>query len=83
MSGQLTIIGLKKEYEGKRDQALADLRVYLTAPVGVGEHSSLSTEVKAIIDRISQCDSVLSTIGTYIQEAPQENTSEENTPASE
>ena len=81
MSAELIVTGIKKEFEGKRDQALADLRVYLTAPVGVGEHSSLSVEVKNIVERIADADAVIDTLDKYIQEAPPQ--SEENVPVVE
>ena len=33
---------IKKEYEGKKDQEIYDLQVYLNNPVGVGEHSDIA-----------------------------------------
>lgn len=84
MSAELAITGIKKELEGQRDQALADLRVYLSSPVGVGEHSRVSEEVKKIINRVSEADSVLDTLGKYIQEAPAEGQeAQENAPVVE
>ena len=38
--------GVYTEYVGKKTQVLGELEVYLNNPVGVGEHSKLSTEIK-------------------------------------
>ena len=45
MSKVLYIQGIYNELAGRRDQALAELNTYLERPVGVGEHSDISTEV--------------------------------------
>ena len=38
------ITGLYYQYLGQRKQILADIDVYLSSPVGVGEHSDISIE---------------------------------------
>ena len=38
--------GIYSEYVGKRSQVLAEIEVYLNSPVGVGEHSKISVEIK-------------------------------------
>ncbi len=80
MSAILAINGIKKELEGKRDQALFDLRIYLTSPVGVGEHSSLCEEVKNKINLIGDCDSLLDTIEKYIKPQEDQSAGPENAP---
>jgi hypothetical protein len=73
MNAILMINGIKQELEGKRDQSLANLKIYLSNPVGVGEHSDISSEVKALLTEVDKYDSILETINKYIQEDPQEN----------
>ena len=76
MNAILMVNGIKKELEGKRDQQLANLKIYLENPVGVGEHSDISAEVVSLLEKIDQYDSLLETINKYIQEAPEENPEE-------
>lgn len=76
MNAILMVNGIKKELEGKRDQQLANLKIYLENPVGVGEHSDISAEVVSLLEKIDQYDSLLETINKYIQEAPEENPDE-------
>tara|TARA_Y100000592_G_C5378778_1_gene272341 strand:- start:286 stop:519 length:234 start_codon:yes stop_codon:yes gene_type:complete len=76
MNAILMVNGIKKELEGKRDQQLANLKIYLENPVGVGEHSDIGAEVVSLLEKIDQYDSLLETIDKYIQEAPEENPEE-------
>jgi hypothetical protein len=73
MNAILMVNGIKKEFEGKRDQSLANLKIYLSNPVGVGEHSDISAEVKVLLTQIGEYDSLLDTINKYIQEDTPEN----------
>ena len=77
MSGLLSIEGIKKETEGQRDQSLADLQIYLQAPVGVGEHGGICEEIKTKLRKISDLDSILSTIDEYIKTEPNDATASE------
>jgi hypothetical protein len=67
MSGILAVDGIKKELEGKRDQALAELRVYLQAPVGIGEHGGICEEIKNKLLAVGNCDSIIDTIDKYVK----------------
>ena len=67
MSGILAVDGIKKELEGRRDQALADLRVYLQAPVGIGEHGGICDEIKKKLTAVGEFDSILDTIEKYVK----------------
>ena len=51
-----------KEYIGSRNIAIADLQVYIRAPVGVGEHSDIGDMVKQKLQEIDKFDSMLQTI---------------------
>jgi|TARA_R110002012_G_scaffold295312_1_gene491783 hypothetical protein len=56
---------IKKEYEGKKEQEIYDLQVYLTNSVGVGEHSDISKEIKNKIQNIEKLDAQIDTIDKY------------------
>ncbi len=54
--------GIYSEYMGRRTQVLAEIEVYLNSPVGVGEHSKISTEVKTRLEELAALDDVVETI---------------------
>ena len=54
--------GIYSEYVGRRTQVLAEIEVYLNSPVGVGEHSKLSTEIKSRLEELAALDDVVETI---------------------
>ena len=43
----------KLHYESKRDEAIANLEVYFTKAVGIGEHSDLQEEIRKWTDVLS------------------------------
>ena len=43
-----------KKLEGERDEHLADLEVYLTNPVGVGEHPGIGEVIQQIIQETEE-----------------------------
>jgi hypothetical protein len=43
----------KHYYEAKRDEAVANLEVYFTKAVGIGEHSDLQEEIRKWTDVLS------------------------------
>ena len=55
----LYIQGIFNEYMGRRDQARADLKVYLTNPVAIGEHPNIAEEIKGKIAEIEKYDSLV------------------------
>ena len=56
---ELYIQGIFNEYMGRRDQARADLNVYLTQQVAIGEHPNIAHEIKAKIEEIEKFDSLV------------------------
>jgi hypothetical protein len=50
------------EWYSKKEQALADLQVYLGNPVGVGEHANIAEEIKNKLKEIDQYDSLIETV---------------------
>ena len=49
-------------YIGQMAEAKGNLAVYLENPVGVGEHSSLTTEIKNFIETIANAKDALDVI---------------------
>lgn len=80
MDTKLAINGILNETLGKRDQALADLQVLFSNAVGVGEHSSISADIKLRLEAISEYDSLVETITRYTTnpsaQTPQAETAE-------
>ena len=56
------IQGIYNEYAGLLDQKLADLHILLRNPVGVGEHGSISDEIKTKIVEIDRYQSLVNTL---------------------
>ena len=56
------ISAIYNQWAGLREQAVADLAVYLENPVGVGEHSDIGEEIKKKLQEIDRYDSLVSTI---------------------
>tara|TARA_R100000152_G_C6745065_1_gene168718 strand:- start:5 stop:262 length:258 start_codon:yes stop_codon:yes gene_type:complete len=54
--------GIYSEYVGQRSQVLAEIEVYLNSPVGVGEHSKISVEIKNRLEELANLDDVVHTI---------------------
>jgi hypothetical protein len=62
---QLYVQGIFNEIAGRRDQAVADLRVLLDNPVGLGDHGNISEEIKKRLSTLDNVDSLLSTFQKY------------------
>ena len=54
--------GIYSEYMGRRTQVLAEIEVYLNSPVGIGEHSKISTEIKNRLEELAALDGVVETM---------------------
>ena len=59
---------IRKKLEGERDEHLADLEVYLTNLVGVGEHPDFGEVVQKKIKKIESLDSQIDTIDKYFDD---------------
>lgn len=70
MSAHLKAI--RKKLEGERDEHLADLEVYLTNLVGVGEHPDFGEVVQKKIEKIDTLDSQIDTIDKYFSDTQME-----------
>ena len=63
---------IRKKLEGERDEHLADLDVYLTNLVGVGEHPDFGEVVEKKIKKIEGLDSQIDTINKYFDDSQTE-----------
>tara|TARA_B100001057_G_scaffold442418_1_gene477788 strand:+ start:25 stop:228 length:204 start_codon:yes stop_codon:yes gene_type:complete len=54
-----------KKLEGRRDEHLADLQVYIDNPVGVGEHPGIGEVIEKKIEKIDELDSNIECINKY------------------
>lgn len=59
---------IRKKLEGERDEHLADLEVYLTNLVGVGEHPDFGEVIEKKIKKIESLDSQIDTINKYFSD---------------
>lgn len=65
--------GILQEYVGVQLQTLGELEVYLNQPVGVGEHSNISDEVKKLILKLDNTDSIINTINRHFNQPTPED----------
>ena len=53
---------LKAQFEAQRAKALATLTIYLTNPVGIGEHPQHIEEMEIIARSLAEAEDVISTL---------------------
>jgi hypothetical protein len=53
---------LKSQFEAQKQKALATLTIYLTNPVGIGEHPQHIDEMMTITRSLAEADDCLSTL---------------------
>ena len=61
--GSKLINSVELSYIGKMAEAKANLAVFLSNPVGVGEHSSITDEIKSLLLEIAEAKHVINVIG--------------------
>ena len=54
-------------FEAKRQEAYANLRVYLENPVGIGEHPNLLDEVVKLTKQLAEAEDCLETLKKNIR----------------
>ena len=52
---------LKAQFEAKKQKALATLTIYLTNPVGIGEHPQHIDEMVKLAEQLAEADDVVKT----------------------
>jgi hypothetical protein len=60
--GKKLINSVELSYIGDMAEAKGNLAVYLENPVGVGEHSSITTEIKMLVEKIATARDALDVI---------------------
>ena len=65
-------------YLSERDKHILDLEVYLSNPVGIGEHGHIGEEVRKKIEEIDKYDSIISTLIARYGDQMLDNKSEED-----
>ena len=61
--GSKLINSVELSYIGKMAEAKANLAVFLSNPIGVGEHSSITDEIKSLLLEIAEAKDVINVIG--------------------
>mgnify|MGYP005722870875 CR=1 FL=1 len=56
-----------KKYEGDIAEANANLQVYLSNPMGIGEHSEIMVEVDKQVEKIANAEEKLDTLNKYFE----------------
>jgi|TARA_R110000772_G_scaffold260916_1_gene379141 hypothetical protein len=59
------IEAIKTKLTGQRNIEIADLEVYLSNPVAIGEHPNIGEEIEKKIENIDGLDSKIDTITKY------------------
>ena len=63
---------LKAQFEAQKQKALATLTIYLTNPVGIGEHPQHIEEMETIARSLAEAEDVISTLERTF-ETPEES----------
>tara|TARA_B100001123_G_scaffold379170_1_gene447859 strand:+ start:286 stop:516 length:231 start_codon:yes stop_codon:yes gene_type:complete len=67
------------QYVGRRDEALADLQVYIENPVGIGEHGDIGDIIRSKLEDVDRYDSMIDTMKRYFsppEQQPEADTSD-------
>jgi len=60
------------QYMGKRDQAGADLQVYLNNPTAIGDHGDIGDQIQKKIEEVAKYDSLVQTMQSLFLPLPEE-----------
>ena len=70
MEGYNMIDALRKKYEADIAHAKANIAVYLTHPVGIGEHADLVSAMDEQIDKMAHAEDKLEVLNRYYGNHP-------------
>ena len=62
------IQAIKTKLTGQRDIEIADLQVYISSPVAIGEHPNIGEEIEKKIETIDSLNSKIDTIEKLFSE---------------
>ena len=63
MNKNIIYDALKSQFEAQKQLALATLTIYLTNPVGIGEHPQHIEEMMTLTRSLAEAEDCLSTLG--------------------
>ena len=66
---------LRKKYEGEIASAKANINVYVTNPVGIGEHTDIVGEVQTCIEKIHDLEGCIQVIDNIEKQVKQTHAS--------
>tara|TARA_E500000178_G_scaffold292685_1_gene297105 strand:+ start:234 stop:470 length:237 start_codon:yes stop_codon:yes gene_type:complete len=74
------IQAIKTKLTGQRNIEIADLEIYISNPVAIGEHSNIGEEIEKKLENIDSLDSRIDTIDKYFtpKEVPETVETEES-----
>ena len=64
---QQLIEGLIAKYNGEIGEAKANIQVYMTNPVGIGEHPDVTQAIQGEIDKIARWHDQIEVIQKYVK----------------
>lgn len=74
------IQAIYNQFAGAREEALADLTVYLQNPVGVGEHPNIGEEIKNLVKRVDEYDSLVECMEKHFVQGNSASSSQQDSP---
>jgi len=78
MNKNIIYDAIKAQFEAQRQKALATLTIYLTNPVGIGEHPQHIDEMVELTKQLTEAEDCLSTLNdTFEPVQEQEQTIDE------
>lgn len=61
-SAGLIVTALQSHFRAKRDEAVANLSIFVNRPAGVGEHNNLLKECIELVNQVSSAEEGLRTV---------------------
>jgi hypothetical protein len=72
MNKNIIYEALKAQFEAQKQKALATLTIYMTNPVGIGEHPQHLEEMETLARSLAEADDVLETLQRHFEVAESE-----------
>ena len=69
-SAGLIVTALQSHFRAKRDEAIANLSVFVNRPAGVGEHNNLLKECIELVNQVSSAEESLRTVQQLFAPTP-------------
>jgi hypothetical protein len=69
-SAALIVTALQSHFRARRDEAVANLSIFVNRPAGVGEHHNLLKECVELVRQVSEAEEGLRTVQQLFSPAP-------------